>query len=610
MSILGWISQKDLTLAIRNNAPLIVLALLTAIIYIVGITNSGIANSYYSAAIQAGTQSWQAFYFGASDPLGFISIDKPPLGIWPSIVSARLFGFSSFSVLLPHALAGIASVVFVYLVVRRYFAWTVAFTAGLLMMATPAAVLMFRYNNPDSFLTLFMIASLYAFLRLIESKRHGSIWAIVAGLLLGLAFMTKGLQIIPLAALYFCFYVYHIYSAKIQARVFAKRIAGALGAFIVVSLTWPLSVALTPTDSRPYVGSTDDDNIWSLLFGYNGIGRLAGAESSSAAGLNQGVGFGGEAGLLRMFNSDFGPNIGWFLGAAFVLSVAILIGRQMIAKRQRSLVFLSAGWLVIYVGVFSFMQGTIHPHYAVVLAPPIAILIAVGFRFAWSWYMERRDRYKFVLPATIFTASASCAIMLSYYETILSGYGVYFLLAGLLSSSVLLVGLYRHVPRAITMSCTVVGCLTVLVPNSEYAVLAHTMPHYGMYASAAPTQQFNPFWPVDDRMRDFLMQKGNTSTWVVGSQSSGPVAALQLATSRPALAVGGFNGSDPAISLQDFKNLAQKGEIRFFLISSYAPVKNPVNEPQRIVEWVEKNGEIGAEFNGAKLYDLRGAANE
>ncbi len=150
---------------------LVVLLVGTGFLYIWGLGQSGWANSFYSAAVQAGTKSWKAFFFGSSDASNFITVDKPPAALWVMEISARLFGVNAWSILVPQALEGVATVGLLFVTVRRWFHPGAALLAGAVVALTPVATLMFRYNNPDALLTLVLTAAAYATIRAIEGGR-------------------------------------------------------------------------------------------------------------------------------------------------------------------------------------------------------------------------------------------------------------------------------------------------------------------------------------------------------------------------------------------------------------------------------------------------------
>src|SRR5437660_630357 len=182
----------------RQNDPpwvrpaLLVLLALTAVLYLWDLGASGWANSFYSAAVQAGSKSWKAAFFGSFDASNFITVDKPPASLWVMDASARIFGVNAWSILVPQALEGVAAVAVLYAAVRRRFSPAAALLAGAVMALTPVATLMFRYNSPDALLVLLLVCAAYAMIRAVEAGQTR--WLALAGALVGLGFMTKMLQ--------------------------------------------------------------------------------------------------------------------------------------------------------------------------------------------------------------------------------------------------------------------------------------------------------------------------------------------------------------------------------------------------------------------------------
>ena len=250
-----------------------------AVLYIWGLGASGWANSFYSAAVQAGTKSWKAMFFGSSDSSNFITVDKPPAFLWPMEISARIFGLNSWSMLLPQALEGVATVGLVYLSVRRWFSAQAALLGGAVVALTPVAAMMFRYNNPDALLALLLTAATYATMRGLEKAQTK--WLVLAGALIGFGFITKMMQaflILPVMA------VVYLLAAPTGwwRRVWQTFLMGV--AVLVAAGWWVAIVALTPAADRPYVGGSQNNSILNLIFGYNGFGRLDGSESGSVGG--------------------------------------------------------------------------------------------------------------------------------------------------------------------------------------------------------------------------------------------------------------------------------------------------------------------------------------
>ena len=241
-----------------------------------GLDRNGWANDFYAAAVQAGTKSWKAFFFGSFDQSNFITVDKTPASLWVMEISGRIFGFSQWSMLAPQALEGVASVLLLYAAVKRWFGPPAGLIAGLVLALTPVAALMFRFNNPDALLVLLMTAAAYTLVRAIENGRTK--WLVFTGLLLGFAFLAKMLQaflVVP------GFAVAYLWAGppRLGRRIWQTVLMGA--GIIVGAGWWILAAELTPAADRPYFGGSTNNNILQLAIGYNGLGRLTGNETGS-----------------------------------------------------------------------------------------------------------------------------------------------------------------------------------------------------------------------------------------------------------------------------------------------------------------------------------------
>ena len=148
------------------------LLLATAALYLWDLSASGWGNSFYAAAAQAGSKNWTAWFFGSSDAANSITVDKPAASLWASGLAVRIFGLSSWSVLAPQALMGVATVGVVFATVRRHLTARAAFLAGITLALTPVAALMFRFNNPDALLVLLMSLAAYTLLRGVDDGRR------------------------------------------------------------------------------------------------------------------------------------------------------------------------------------------------------------------------------------------------------------------------------------------------------------------------------------------------------------------------------------------------------------------------------------------------------
>ena len=588
-----------------------VLLALTGALYLFGALHNGMANSYYAAAVQAASQDWTAWLFGSLDAANYVSVDKPPLATMVMGLSARLFGFSSFSMLLPSVLAGVGSVWLVYAAVKRQFGFMSAAIAGMVLAMTPVAALMFGFNNPDAILTLMLTASGYAFLRSLEGK-WPLLWLGLAGLFTGLAFNTKmlqGLMVLPAMVL-----VYLVFAKPpIITRFLHMMFAGVIT--MMSTLWWSVLVWLTPAGSRPWVGSTNDNNIWSLIFGYNGFGRLLGGRGGMGGGPGGGhgpggTGFGGQTGIFRIFNNDFGPNIAWSLVLALAGGGLLLwiLRKTPRTNRGRAAVIFWMLWLLIHIVVFSMTSGVIHPYYVVVMAPAVAALVGISLPFLWGAY-TRRKLYAWLLPVLVGVTAVIAVIILSYAGTMTWLMWIVGLL-GLTGMIGLLINLYA--PRRWLQNLAIITAITActLAPT-VYTLATVNVAHTGSIPTAGPNSTAmqgsnNEKSQADSQLVQYLLEYQHGARWLVAVASANESAAIQLTSGQPVMALGGFNGSDTPLTLEQFKQLVKAGKVNYYAISSHSRGGGgPGGGNNEITTWVKQTGTV-INYGGSDvtLYEL------
>ncbi len=357
----------------RVNLELVGLLVLAGALNLWALSTNGMANEYYSGAVRSMASSWHAFLYGALDAAGVMTVDKPPAALWVQALSVRVFGFSSWSMLVPQALMGVAAVGLVYDLTRRRFGRAGGFVAGAVLALTPIAVAVARHNNPDMLLVLCVVVALWGLVRGLEDGRVR--WLVLAGAAVGLGFEAKmgaALLVVPAMT------VAWLWAAP---RNRWRGLLGGGAALAVVGGAWPLLMALTPASSRPWISGTSDNSIWSLIFGYNGLGRLDGQAGGPGGGMGGGGGgmFGGETGVLRLLNVSLGGQAGWLLGFALVAGVALVVSSRL--RRDDPV----TGWVLAVGGsaltaavAFSFASGIFHPYYVSELAPFLAALVGAG----------------------------------------------------------------------------------------------------------------------------------------------------------------------------------------------------------------------------------------
>ncbi|MCQ4117840.1 ArnT family glycosyltransferase [Rhodococcus tibetensis] len=660
----------------------------TAVAYLWGLGASGWANSFYAAAVQAGSESWKAFFFGSSDAANSITVDKPPMSLWLMSLSVRVFGLSSWAMLVPQALLGVGSVALLYATVKRWFGAPAGLLAGLVLALTPIAVLMFRFNNPDALLVLLMIASVWATLRAVEDGRTR--WMVLTGVFVGFGFLTKQLQVMlvvpPLALTYLV----------AGPPKFGKRLAqcfAALGAMIVSAGWWLLIVELWPASSRPWIGGSQNNSILELTLGYNGLGRLNGEETGSvtpggggrgdaAIAMGEamasdgmppggpGGGIWGSTGITRMFESAQGGQIAWMLPAALILLVAglALRGRAPRVDTQRASFLVWGLWLLFTGLTFSFMAGIFHAYYTVALAPAVAALVAIGSVTLW----RRRDTLwvRAVLAATLLVTAAMSWVLLERSASFVPWLKWAVVVVGVVAAAAVLVpALTRGRVAAVV---ALAALFTGLAGPAAYAVDTIATPHTGSIVSAGPDVEgarggpggmggpgmgapgmdgagrmgrsdgaAAPAMPggavsgatdgavagAPDGMGGMgamgagaaggllsgsepgaelvalLEQDSGNYTWVAAAIGSNSASGYQLATEDPVMPIGGFNGSDPSPTLEQFQQYVADGKIHYFIAGGRGGGMGGDGTASEISTWVQENF-TAVTVDGVTLYDL------
>lgn len=600
----------------------------TAVLYLWGLSANGWANSFYAAAAQAGTMDWKALLFGSLDPANSITVDKPPAALWVMGLSGRIFGFSSWSMLAPQALEGVASVGLLYAAVKRQAGPYAGLLAGAILALTPVSAVIFRFNNPDALLVLLMVLAAYAVVRGLPvgiADKANTVgrtwWFVLAGSAIGFAFLTKMLQaflVVPGLALV----VLVAAPGSWWRRIGRLLVAGAA---LIVSAGWYVAlVELLPASARPYIGGSTDNSLLELTFGYNGLQRILGGGGSGFGGGHGGFPgggggpggmFGGSPGLGRMFDSTFGSQISWLLPAALILLVAGLIvtyvrrpaagtdpaaaARRPRTDPARAGLILWGGWLLVTMLVFSFMSGIIHPYYTVALAPGVGGVVAIGGRELWR---RGTTGARAVLAVTSVVTGGWAYVLLGQADwhpelryiapglTVLAAAGL--LIPARLWKKAALTGLLVAIAGGLTAPAAYAfdsvatpqsGSIPVAGPSTGMGGFpgAGRMPGNGRMPGGGqmPGGGRRPGgqMPGQGRMPGGFGRGGSanatltaalkktTTTWAAATNGSQSAATLQLGSGKAIMAIGGFSGGDPSPTLAQFQQYVKNGKITYYV---------------------------------------------
>ncbi|HEY7051591.1 MAG TPA: glycosyltransferase family 39 protein [Mycobacterium sp.] len=572
----------------------------TAVLYLWALGSTGFANDYYAAAVQAGTQSWKAWLFGSLDSGNAITVDKPPAAFWVMGASARLLGFSAFSILLPQALMGVGAVALTHAAVRRCSGDAAGLIAGAVLALTPVATVMFRYDQPDALLVLLLTAAGYFMVRAVESG--ATRWIALAGAVIGVAFLTKMLQaglVVPGFALAFL--------VAAPGTVWKRLWQLLIGAVAMVASTGPYValVSLWPADSRPYIGGSTDNSLLQLALGYNGVQRVAGGEGMPGGGSPM---FGGAAGIGRLFGSSMGTEISWLLPAALIGLVAGVwfTAHTPRTDRVRANLLLWGSWLLVGGAVFSFMHGVIHPYYTVALAPAIAAIIGISVRQLWRG--REFVSCRVVLAAMSAATGVWSFILLDRTPDWLPALRWTVLVGSIAAAAVIAVGADR-LGRA-TAAVVAAALLFGAGAPAAYAIDTVGRTHSGPMPTSGPVSAaFGPGRAAggggQDNPRLKALLENSQSRWAAATVSAMGAAPLELETGASIMAIGGFTGSDGSPTLEQFRAYVADHQIDYFIAGDRGgPPRGRAGAASEITTWVQQHF-TAMDVGGTTVYDLR-----
>ncbi len=581
--------------------------LISAFLNMYKLNQEGYANAYYAAAVKSMLTNWHTFFFVSFDPGGFVSVDKPPVGFWIQAASAKIFGFSGLSILLPEAIAGVLSVALLYYLARRLFGPVAGLIAALALAISPINVVTNRNNTIDSLLVLTLLLASWT-VSLAAEKGHLR-WLLLTALLVGVGSNIKTLQaylVVP------AFGLVYLLGAPLSWRKRILHLLLAALVLLVVSLSWVVAVDLTPASQRPYVGSSQTNSELELAFGYNGLERLFGlnngvqsatiSRNSSATAViaPSGQGENGNAGLFRLFNRQLGGQIGWLIPLAILGLVAAAWQERIrlpLNPRQQSLILWGMWLATMY--VFFSVAGFFHQYYLSMFAPAICALMGIGLVAMWRDY-RRGDGRKWLLPiALLVTAGAQVWILVFYpawagwLAPIVVGFCAVVAIAQI-------VGILLPSWHINTSPFIAIGLLALLLGPTTWSVFSVWQGNSSTLPSAGPssTTGTNAFGintnrlnseTADPKLIHYLeTQKGNTR-FLVATLNATTAEPLILTTGKPVMAIGGFLGTDPILTVQQLQTLIKNNTVRFFYLQG---VPNLSNLPPQVQEMI-KNGGFG-----------------
>jgi 4-amino-4-deoxy-L-arabinose transferase-like glycosyltransferase len=578
-----------------------------ALLRLWGLDRNGTGNPYYAAAVRSMLESFHNLFFASFDPAGFVTVDKPPMALWIQTLFAKLLGYRGFTLILPQVLEGLASMAILYHLVRRLFGPGAGLFSALVLALNPVSVAVDRYNNTDACLVCILLLSAWTLVLALERGSPGLLFASMA--LVGVGFNTKMLAAFVVLPVFYLLYL--VGSPRSLARRLGSLTLGTL-VLLAVSLSWPLAVDLTPLGQRPYVGSTRDNSMIGLSLGWNGFQRLlargrlgshpgrsesthileaakskAGGRASTPlarsdlfrgrSGRRRGFLGSGTPGPLRLADKSLAGQVAWFLPLALggFLSQGRRSPLRLPLSRSHQALALWIGWLLIYGAVFSFMRGPMHPYYLVLLTPPVAALSGIGLK---SLCLDFQEGRAWPLLGALFLTLGWQSFVLAHFPDwnpylfpILASWGGVSLLALLF---LFLIGRNSAGPNLPLSAALGLGLVSLFLCPTLWAL--GPVLGSGQRVEADPdlleASPRNPLsggtWAfrAQGKLLSFLQAHHRKGQYLVVAQNSFTVAPLIIETGKSAVALGGFMGRDPILTVGQFVREVEEGRFRYMLL--------------------------------------------
>lgn len=662
----------------KKNFGISIILILSAILNFANLGIEGYANTYYSAGVKSMMMNFKNFFFVSSDPSGFVTVDKPPVGFWLQTICSKIFGFSGWSVILPQALAGVISVWLIYYIVKRSFGNLAALVAALCLAVTPIFVAASRNNTIDNLLVLSLLLACLA--ASIAAEKGNLKYLLLSLVLVGIGFNIKMVEAYMIAPAIFITY---FLSSAISYKKKIKHLVLGTVILFAVSLSWALIADFVPANNRPFIGSSTNNSVMELIIGHNGLERIGlggrnankgnwqqqsqdqsqkqpqelnyqdNTSQNQQSGARGGMGNSSKTGITRLFSyNNLSDQISWLLPFALIGVIAAAIKEKVkfrFDNNRKLSLLLWFMWLLPEFIYFSFSKNVTHTYYLTTMAPSVAALTGIGLAAMWKLNNEEGWK-KYLLPlAFIVNGLIEMIILYPNYKTS-NGYKTTLIITVILciGASIPLVintiikrndsiHARKTSRKKLNIVMTSIAFIGILTAPTVWSFTTLFYPMNGSSPAAglelASNKQNRNFTSINNsKLIQFLEDNKGNEQYLVAVPSAMTYASdLILKTGEPVMTIGGFNGSDKILSLDEFKQLVAKGAVRYAIVSDKGRMGGRAsgsNSNNDIMNWIAANGKpvpdnewkdstnsymqnnnqrpdgFGGETSSAKLYDL------
>lgn len=593
--------SPDQPLLLWHKIALGIVLVISATINFFGLSKQDFFEYYYAAAVKSMLMNWHAFFFASFDPAGILAIDKPPLGFWMQVLSARLFGYSVLSILLPGALAGVIAVALLFHLVRRVFGPVAGLIAALVLALSPINIVTQHSNIIDSLLVLAVLLAAWMVSKATETGRLR--WLCLCAVLIGLGFNIKYLQaymVIP------AFGLVYLSGSAVRWRTKICHLALALGILLLVSLSWATFVDLAPTQQRPHVDSTSSNSELDLAFGYNGTFRLT-ADNNVVNTWEWEL---GRPGILRFFAQPVAGQASWLLPLALLGTLALVRQRKwrLPLDRQQQALMLWGTWLLTLLIFFS-NAHFFHLYYLSMLAPANAALVGAGMVFLWQEYPRLGQRGRLLPFALLATGIFQACLLMPFspWNTTLATS-----IVGCCSAVWCILLLIHHYywylpgkqsfvkqakagagkrrietskpveryafrgghatlqvprPQRLAALMTAMGLLSLLLAPTVWSVIFLNQDGRLFPIAGPPApQEHIPALIADPTLEKYLLTHQGKARFLLATMNTEAASPFIIDTGRPVMALGGYSGDKSFVPRTQLVQQIDQGLVRFFLL--------------------------------------------
>ncbi len=570
---------------------------------------------FYDAAVRSMGLSWHNFFFGAFEPGGSVSIDKPPVDLWLQVASVKLVGFSNTSLKLPEALAGTLVVPLLFLAVRRMWSTRAGLAAALAQAVLPIEVITSRSDTMDGVMMALVVLALYLIVR--ANERGSSVWLLAGAAALGIAFDVKLLEsLVALPGLAVLAYLGMPGSRKRRLL----QLLAASAVYVVVALAWLGATLLFGAHDRPYAIGSTNGSAWNAAFVFNGTDRLAGKSIEPQTEYQPGHDYPtatqserdhipivppSATRLLARVGPLSGQRLGLELLLALLLGVPALIGGvlrrpsgsdppssettvavadadDVDGYRMRRAVAAGLGvWLLTGIVLFSHM-ARLHPRYVEGLVPAVTATLGIGL--AWATSPVGRAR--------LIALVVGMVALVYYGERLLYGRpGSWWIAGAGALSALVLAGLARIRVRPSARSSALLAGATLALALLAIAAIPVEVDKAAIEDRTSDAGYIGALPGAQQRaLSSYLIAHQGSARYELAAESATGIGSLIVQDARPVVVLTTYEAR-VFTTVAKLKRLIAAGAVRYAFLDTYCATYSPTNaacsEPAR---WIRAHG--------------------